>query len=391
MSIKNKIKSLIIFVFVLSLVFPHISHMYLTNSIFDDLKYLIVFLNIGICCIYFFICKTKTFKYRKEFLNVIIIVSTFFLISLIFSFIFNKPITFRTIVELLYLFIPALYTFCIINCLNIDEINNSMKCVLIICFLLWIIEVGIFNFTLENLCKIDFINSFSPFESFIFADISLVSFCFFLYTKHIENKKNILPAKVAYYISFIFVLFTFKRVAVLFSIIIFVLDLIIDLRKPLHVNVIRITKLIFFISTLVYTWLLLGDNSKILYQLIGFDLDKFTVGRQWYLSLVELNGYTFGPYGSSTLTLESMLGPGKYLEMDLVKITIELGIVAVFLFINNYWNLISNNIISYIIMFMVFVNLLFSHSFTNPFTWTIRLLTFAIITIYEKGEKEQYE
>ena len=151
------------------------------------------------------------------------------------------------------------------------------------------------------------------------------------------------------------------------------------------------TKLIFFISTLVYTWLLLGDNSKILYQLIGFDLDKFTVGRQWYLSLVELNGYTFGPYGSSTLTLESMLGPGKYLEMDLVKITIELGIVAVFLFINNYWNLISNNIISYIIMFMVFVNLLFSHSFTNPFTWTIRLLTFAIITIYEKGEKEQYE
>ena len=179
---------------------------------------------------------------------------------------------------------------------------------------------------------------------------------------------------------------TFKRVAVLFAVILFVLDQVTDLLKQIPDKLILYTKISFIVLSIAYGWLLIGDNAAFIESITGFSLDKFTVGRQWYLSLVNMTGYNHGAYGSSSVILSNILGPGHYLEMDLVKMFIEMGAIAVVVFVNGYWNMVEKNRLAYLIMLMVFVNLLLSHSLTTPMTWTIRMITFGYI-MYSKEEE----
>lgn len=139
---------------------------------------------------------------------------------------------------------------------------------------------------------------------------------------------------------------------------------------------------------MIYTWLLQGENSKILMDLLSINLDKFTVGRKWYFSIVEANRHLLNGYGSTTNILTNILGPGKYLEMDLVKIYIEMGPIILATFIYVYWKQIYNNVFSVIICFFLFINMLFSHSLTTFYAWILFFILFYTIKIDCQKESE---
>ena len=260
-----------------------------------------------------------------------------------------------------------------------------MKILLVFALFLYVIEISVKDITLSDVRRISLIQSYSPFESYIFADFSLITFCFFAYFKSENQKKEY----VWYYVSFLFVLFTFKRVLVLFAIVIFILEKSNVFYKKIPKYIISIMAILFFIGTMIYTQLLDKQTTLLLKEIVGIDLDKFTVGRQWYFSLIHNPVFISAGYGSSTTKLIDILGPAKYLEMDLVKINIEVGVVGLGIFIWSYWKQIFNNVFSICVMFFIFMNMFFSHSLTTFQVWTLTLIM--LYTVRNSEEKRNME
>ena len=76
--------------------------------------------------------------------------------------------------------------------------------------------------------------------------------------------------------------------------------------------------------------------------------------------------------------------------MDLVKIYMETGIIGLMVFINNYFNLVRNNLYNFFIMLTIFVTLLFSHSLTEPAYWAGIMLLLGS-NIYYKEYISKYD
>lgn len=346
-------------------------------SVIDNVKYIFFLITIAIGCTYIYKMKKKLILKTECFYGMILII-IFLLLSIFISLYNNQPLHFRTFVELIYIFIPFMTAFLAINILTKDEIIKTMKILLFLCILLYLYELINKGINISNLLEISFKNSYSPLESYIFADFSLISFCFFCYFKNYSNN-FILSNKLCYYISFLFSLLTFKRILVMFSIILFAIDKFNILEIKINKKLVFFIGVCIFIMTIIYTWLLSYDNSQLLINLFNFDLDKFTVGRKWYLSLIQNAGYLSAGYGSTTIALENILGVGRYLEMDLVKILLEISPIGLALFIYVYWYQIYNNLFSVLVMLFLFINMFFSHSLTTFYVWVVTLLMFYTI------------
>lgn len=359
-----------------------------TNSI-DNLKYILFLLNLLLDCIYIYYNKVQL-KLKREYLYILLLSILLFFVSLIIAIMNHSFISFRTIIEIIYILLPASCAFCIINIFTLNEIISYIKLLLFFSLIAYFIELAISNISINDVLKISFLNSYSPFESYIFADVSVFCFCFFSYFKESDQKNNfIVTTNQCYYISFLFVIMTFKRILVLFAICLFIFNLLKIKDLVIPKKIIYILLAILFVSTVFYTWLLEGHNSKILMDLFSINLEKFTVGRQWYFSIVEANSHFLNGYGSSTNILSNVLGEGKYLEMDLVKIYIETGPIVLAFFIYAYWRQIYNNLFSLIVFFFLFINMLFSHSLTTFYAWILFFLLFYTIKInfqMKKGE-----
>lgn len=377
MNFSNKLHKMYMFFLAFSIIFTMGYKIIDEVSPFDDIKYLlfIVTIVIGISHIYF---KKISIIFKKEFFLSLVLIAIFFLLSVAMIIINKTSFQLRTVIELVYIFIPFTIAFLSINICTKDEIMILMKVLLILCLCIYIIELLSRNITLNQLLSISFINSYSPFESYIFADFSLISFCFFSYYKN-YNHNYILSNNICYYVSFIFSILTFKRILVLFSILLFAIEKFNIFKIKVNKKIIILICIVFFIVTLIYTWLLSYSNSEILYNLIGLDLDKLTVGRQWYLSLIQNSNYLSSGYGSTTTALMNILGPSRYLEMDLVKIVIEITPIGLMTFLYVYWNQIYNNVFSVLLMTFFFVNMIFSHNLTTFYVWILTLLLFYMI------------
>lgn len=357
-------------------------------SVLDNLKFVLFFITFCTGCICLKSKKDKVI-FKKEFILGLLVILIFLLLSIYYSCINNQKFQIRTIVELSYICIPIVTSFQAINILDKENINHFMKILLGLSICLYIIEIFLKHISFDDITKISFINSYSPFESYIFADFSLISFCYFCYYK--KNDDLIFPIsnKLCYYLSFIFSILTFKRILILFSIILFVLDKFNIFEKIIDKRIIVVICIVFFFCTIMYAWMLNDSSAELIYSFTGFDLDKFTVGRKWYLSLITNAGYLSSGYGSTTTALIKILGPAKYLEMDLVKIYLEVGIIGLGFFIYVYWNQIYNNLFSVLLMFFLFVNLLFSHSLTTFHVWVIILIVFYQIKKDHCGIREE--
>ena len=373
---KKYITHLNIFLFILMYAFRSFTDaLYVSKGIESNfiinVKYIILIIAI-IFSVFQLKYKKEKLIFKKEFFNIIFVVLSIVVISLV-MFLISDKIYMSFFERIIKLVLPIIYVFLLINLLDFKDIYTCMCGVLLLSFVGYIIEIGIDKFNISNILSIDFLNSYSPFESHYSAGTSIAMCAFFMY-----YRKN----KLLELLSLIFAIFTFKRVAVLFAILLLILPRIINVNKELNKKYINIIKIIFVFLTLVYFWLLLPSSSDIFFDIFGETQSKFTMTRSDFLNTLLNIGFKSSGLGSITDIL------GRDLEMDLISIFLETTIVGLIIFINGYWNCSGNKVYTVIYMLFEFSNLLTSHSLTNSFNW---ILAFLIIGCISYKKKEEFK
>lgn len=338
------------------------------SNIWINLKYL--FLIVGII-IGVFQMKNKKKIFTKEFFYLTFTVMMLFVISCICILINSEfsSLFFESIIKLI---LPIIYVYVFLNIVEFQDIYKSMIAVLILSFLGYVFEIGFSNFNMNNLATISFQDSYSPFESHFSSGTAIAMCAFFMYYR--REKKWML-------LSFIFALFTFKRMSILFAIFLLVLPKFIDINKDANKKLKGFIKVFFIISTLAYYCILLPNNSEIFYKIFGENQASLTMGRSDFLARLISREYKISGLGS----IANVIGRG--LEMDLISIYLETSIIGLCIFVNCYWSCAGNKIYTYIYMLFQFINLLTSHSLSNSFNW---ILAFVIIGTISYKNSQQF-
>lgn len=162
----------------------------------------------------------------------------------------------------------------------------------------------------------------------------------------------------------------------LFVICMVVLDKVIDWRGQISKYLVPLLSILFTAATVLYTEFMKGDLFP------GFDVYNFTTGRDYILSLWERIDYISYGYGSSMVLI------GRYLEMDLVQIYMELNILALFAFAFVFFKIAGTNVYSVVTMTYAFLNMLTASSLPGSLSWIIVFITIASVSS-DKCSREQ--
>lgn len=352
----------------------------ITNSLFISkgiettfiklIKYIILGIGIVFYLFQIILIKIKTkikLKFCKEFITIFCMILIFTIISLFQASKVGK-FSFDVFYSLSYIFIAITYAFFIINLFEFRMIYNCMAIILVVAILDFIfIEKGIHIFTIENLKSISFSNSYSVFESNYSSGLAFALSCFFIFF----NKKRLFTI-----LGIIFVFLTFKRAILILTILYFIVSIIFETNKKLPNYTKYLIGFIFVIATLLY-------KNEIINDPFGFR--KFTMGRSTMLyNLVTSNFQSFG-YNSSTVYLQ------KNIEMDLIRISLEMGLIGLVIFSFSYWTVTGDNFFNIMCMTGSFVNLLVSHSLSSSFNWIITFILFGSILYYKNITSYHYK
>lgn len=368
---KVQIKGLLFFSIISLIILETFNNIGLGNSFFKLLKYIITFAVFSICTIKVMnnlkVNRKLDYIYELKRISIVLIV---FLIISIFKVYKTKCFTSKTFEELMQIAIPVLYTFFIINFMKLKDIIKVMKYALVISLIAYIFTIGIGKFTISNFLAISFSDSYSPFESAPFAEIASSLSAFFIYYRK-KYKKSAL-------VAFIFCFLVFKRMLLLQAIILLIVSFLEISDKNVNKVIVFCSKIFFLASTFIFFFFLQEKNSLLFENIFGKNIGDFTMGRVyrlWY----PLRNFTSYGFGSTTDVL------GYNLELDLVKILIELGIIALVIFVYCYFDLCRNNFYSFIIIVCMFANLLFASCLTSTVGWIFRMI--CIATIYYKRKE----
>ena len=332
---------------------------------YSKLRYFILTIAIVISGICLFL-KKSSIKY-KNMLLVIPLGIIFYLISLFRAGEAHHALVFRTYVQISLIVLPALYAMLLLNLLNLKQITTILEFTLCFAILAYFFESGhqIKDFLiLENWKTISFLHSNSFTESNLCSEIFLNLFLFFNFYKNNNfSGSNPKYLKLCYYLSFIFTILSFKRLAVIFAILIMIISYFINLNCSIPKKYSCLFSIAFTLLTILYTEFMKGNLFS------WIDVYTFTSGRDYILSLWKQLDYLSFGYGSSMVLI------GRYLEMDLVQIYLELNLFAVFLFSWVYFRIAGNNLYSLIIMVYCFFNMLTASSLPGSLSWIIVFLT----------------
>lgn len=264
---------------------------------------------------------------------------------------------------LIYMAISAVMAVLITNIGTQEDIYSFFSWVLCVCFAMYcVFEVGLDYFGKEYFNTISFSTSFSPFESHYSSGTAMVLCAYFCYFR---------KRKIFTLLALMFSLLTFKRLAVVFSIILFVLPIVTNPQRKLNKYIPIILSVAFCVVTVVYYWYLIPENQDILIDLLKIEsVAELTSSRSIFFSAVYSNPFfiNFG-WGSCETYL------GRMIEMDLIQMLIEVSFVGLAVFVFSYWSLAGTTIFGLIYMGYNFLNMLTSHSIQNGFIWGLILVS----------------
>lgn len=355
------------------------------NSI-SNFRYYSLMLSCVISAIMLLNKENKVTHVNKKFLLSIIVAIVFLIFSYQKSFLAGIPLSIRTYVQISLFLLPTLYAFYLSNMLNVDNLIKLMKISLVILIFAYFFDFKEKNhhilqfFSINNWLSIDYIhsNSFTESNNWSEAFLQLFLFFYYFYNTKENKRKNLKPYMI---LSFVFTMLSFKRLAILVALFypLFGKKIINWKTKKDYKYILTI---FFTIGTIIYTKFMQG-------QFLDYDtVFGLTSGRNWILTLWQKKGYLSYGYGSSMLVI------GRYLEMDLVQIYLELNLVCLVLFIYCFFNLCKKNMYLMSVMFFFFLNLLTSSSLPHQICWVILMISVATINkneeliINENKEKE---
>lgn len=335
------------------------------DSPLTSLKYVFVFLAIAYG-VFYLVQRGKAWQCMYILRSVGVVVFTAIFISLckmIYTGIFSSAVLGLAF----HMLLPAVVTVLAMNIGDSDDIYKCFGWILCICFVIYCVyEVGIEMFTSEQFAQISFEESFSPFESHFTSGTAMALCAYFSY-----YRKN----KLLTILSLVFSLMVFKRLLIIGSIALFVLPWIIPVGKRVPKKIAIVCATAFCVLTVVYYWCLIPENQKALEAALGIQsVKEFTSSRSMFFESVYSDVFfvNFG-WGSCKAAL------GRWLEMDLIQILIELSVVGLVVFAVSYWTIAGDTIYGIIYMGFNFLNMLSSHSVENGFIWILVLITFAQI------------
>lgn len=295
----------------------------------------------------------------KKYDLIFVTCAFFTLYSFLFQII-NRHFSLTPIEYDIKLLLAPILAYCVYSSLDSKKMYSCMVFVLIFAIIGFLLEKGIDTFSIENFKAINFINSYSPFESHYFAGISIAVCTYFNF-----NNKN----KVVTLISTLFPILTFKRLAILFALLVFVLGRFKKVKEiELKTRSVYYFASCFIILTLIYYYFLIPTNQNILSSILHSDLSVFTKGRSEYMHIVLDSSFVNFGLGSCEFAI------GKNLEMELIQFFIETSIIGLSLFCFAYWKIAGKNIFSILLMTFIFLNMLTSHGIYNSFNTMIYLL-----------------
>ena len=351
------------------------------------LKYLVLF--VGTTHLFYVYIKTSEKKliFEKDLKLFLIFVLVLVIISLLYSIACGK-ISFRFVQEILFLVFPFLYSFLAINIVTDKELDKNMKISFIISFIFYLISLKLdFNMIIKNLFLVSWENSTSALESNIFCGYSLSYCMYFLYYD---------KSKIFKYLSLLFVFMTFKRPFILIALFMFIYSFFKSKNKLVNEKNVVVFTLLVFLLAFGYFQLMQPENVIKINNKYDINISKLTSTRSDRLRELYTSSFESYGFGSSTeYMFDYLYGT---LEMDFVKMFIEVGIIPVIILIYTYLSISRYTRYTFGIMLFQLLNLIVTSSLTSCFAWMLIFLTIFRISkenvkteeIYEKKDINNY-
>lgn len=330
--------------------------------------------------------KTKKIKYPKKLSGKKLLYSLgigiiFLILSIYKAKEVNMQLNMRTYVQIALVVLPAIYAFFILNLFETEHLINLLKITTFILIIGYFMEKGHHItdfFNINNWLNISISSSRSFTESSLYSEPFLQLFIFFNFAKHLyKEDKKIKNIGIYYYISLIFTILAFKRLALAFVLFILVINIFLNKSKETKINFGIIVGILFTIITIYYTKFMQGDLFK------NVDVYNLTTGRDYILGLWTKKDYFSYGYGTSMLVI------GRYLEMDLIQIYKELGITALLLFNLFFGSLVKKNKYCLLVLMYELANMLTASILPSLISTFICYLTITFIS-EKKYEMDGY-
>lgn len=338
----------------------------LINNQNDDFKYIFLFINI-----LYLICnykRNKKLNQGKLLLNLLFFIVPLFIYSL-FLQVLAHSFSFQTIKDFLYILIPILYVYLIVESEeegNFDFYFNVEFFAATLTFLLRALPI----LTPSNILSISFLNSYSPFEGIGNADGFFVLFFYYAI-----NKKKSMK-----WISFILLFLSFKRLHVVFAVMLIILQPFFEKNRDKKVNslIFYLTIAFFLVSPSVLSLICNNNFENWFYNEFGMKLDAFTMGRVTTLNYVIDSNRTNLGLGSISdfLAKARMINPylADDLHNDIMRIYLEGTVVSLWLMVVNYFSLTKRNLYNYLMVLFAFLVMFSSHILTTCIFWIFAFL-----------------
>lgn len=338
----------------------------LINNQNDDFKYIFLFINI-----LYLICnykRNKKLNQGKLLLNLLFFIVPLFIYSL-FLQVLAHSFSFQTIKDFLYILSPILYVYLIVESEeegNFDFYFNVEFFAATLTFLLRALPI----LTPSNILSISFLNSYSPFEGIGNADAFFVLFFYYAINKKKSRK----------WISFILLFLSFKRIHVVFAVMLIILQPFFEKNKDKKVNslIFYLTIAFFLVSPSVLSLICNNNFENWFYKKFGMQLDAFTMGRVTTLNYVIDSNRTNLGLGSISdfLAKARMINPylADDLHNDIMRIYLEGTVVSLWLMVVNYFSLTKRNLYNYLMVLFAFLVMFSSHILTTCIFWIFAFL-----------------
>lgn len=347
----------------------------------DNVKYLILLAAILFSWAELILLRKREKKtvFEKEFHGIVLFVAAMTAISLIDIGI-SSHYTFDSFLYLGRILLPAVYAFLILNTFSFSDIRLCMKLSLIVFALAYVNEKGIAAFSLANLRRISFFDSRSPFESNAMSGPAIAMCGYFCYYR--SEKKWM-------WASLILTFLTFKRVWIVAGLILWLAPKLVDKDKQVGRGWIKAAKAFFFFATIAMYFLLQAHNIAAVDTVFHINLDQLMTGRVRLYNILLDSNFVSSGIGSSIPQM-AMLVPGKgnSIELEMLQIFVETGIIGLFFFVNTFWNLPGKNLYCVLLLSFIMLNILMSSALAGTFNWIIRYVTLGSI-LYLKPEMEE--
>lgn len=315
--------------------------------------------------------------YFKELLVGIALFALFIGVSLIKSYQTGK-FAVGTFGEAARIVAPFIYTFIVVNILSLEDIDKLMILTLYVAWVAYLINQFIITGASQRTASISFIDSSSPFENSEVAAIAFAVACYFIYFL----KRH----PIYCFWSILLSIACFKRVLMLFTIVLFLYSVKLNKTKRLNRLVkwplLLVTSAIFLAVTVFYLYIMEPQNLAWTWEKLHFDVDSFSMYRSYRVQYLLQHNYV--SYGLSSSTSFLNTNPGSWytnhtLELDLIKILIELGKMPLIIFVLAYYSLAYESMYAYLVTTAFLGNLLMASGLNEYYAWFVMLVTFALI------------